>query len=71
MFDNDNIKKLDLVDELENYRLKNKISQKKLAEQFDVSLVTVNHWLTRKAKINKINEYQIKNFLKEKKENDK
>ena len=61
---------IDLIAELDEYRLKNKISQQKLAEILGVSVVTINHWLTRKAKVNKINEYQIKILLKEKK-NDK
>lgn len=56
---------IDLIAELDNYRLKNKISQQKLAEILGVSIVTINHWLTRKAKVNKINEYQIKELLKE------
>lgn len=58
-------KNIDLIAELDNYRLKNKISQQKLAEILGVSVVTINHWLTRKAKVNKINEYQIKELLKE------
>ena len=58
---------IDLIAELDNYRLKNKISQQKLAKILGVSVVTINHWLTRKAKVNKINEYQIKELLKEKK----
>ncbi len=58
---------IDLISELDNYRLKNKISQQKLAKILGVSVVTINHWLTRKAKVNKINEYQIKELLKEKK----
>lgn len=61
---------IDLIAELDEYRLKNKISQQKLAEILGVSVVTINHWLTRKAKVNKINEYQIRKLLKEKK-NDK
>ena len=60
-------KNIDLIAELDNYRLKNKISQQKLAEILSVSVVTINHWLTRKAKVNTINEYQIKELLKEKK----
>ena len=60
-------KNIDLIAELDNYRLKNKISQQKLAKILGVSVVTINHWLTRKAKVNKINEYQIKELLKEKK----
>ena len=61
---------IDLIAELDEYRLKNKISQQTLAEILGVSVVTINHWLTRKAKVNKINEYQIRKLLKEKK-NDK
>ncbi len=56
---------IDLIAELDDYRLKNKISQQKLARILGVSVVTINHWLTKKAKVNKINEYQIRKLLKE------
>ncbi len=64
-------KNIDLISELDNYRLKNKISQQKLAEILGVSVVTINQWLTRKAKVNKINECQIKKLLNEVQQNDK
>lgn len=54
---------MDLTDKLIIYRLKNKISQQKLANQLDVSFSTVNRWLNSKSIPNQINRYQIKNLL--------
>ena len=59
------VKIMNLVERLEEYRLKNKISQEKLARLLDVSFQTVNRWLNRKSEPNKIHEYHIKKLLKE------
>jgi DNA-binding transcriptional regulator YiaG len=53
----------ELIDKLEIYRLEKKISQQKLAETLGVTYVTVNHWLNKKSKPNKIQTYQIKKLL--------
>jgi len=52
-----------LLEELENYRLENKLSQKKLAEKFGISFATVNRWFTGRNKPNKIQTYHIKKLL--------
>lgn len=57
---------MDLVKELDSYRLENKITQQVLAEQLGVSFVTVNRWFNRKTKPSKIQQYQIEKFLKNK-----
>ncbi len=57
---------MDLVKELDSYRLDNKITQQALAEQLGVSFVTVNRWLNNKTCPSKIQEYQIEKFLKNK-----
>jgi|GEM_PF-889499 len=57
-------KKPDLLEQLEEYRLKNRLSQEKLARLLDVSFQTVNRWLTGHSKPSKIHEYHIKKFLK-------
>lgn len=54
---------MDLVKELDSYRLDNKITQQALAEQLGVSFVTVNRWFNNKSKPSKIQQYQIEKFL--------
>jgi len=60
-------KKMDLLEQLEEYRLKNRLSQERLARLLDVSFQTVNRWLKGHCKPSKIHEYHIKKFLKENK----
>ena len=52
-----------LLEELENYRLENKLSQKKLAEKLDISFATVNRWFKGRNKPNQIQTYHIKKLL--------
>lgn len=59
-----NVIKMDLIKRLEVYRLENRISQQELAQRLNVSFATVNRWLNRKTKPNKIQEYHIKKLLK-------
>jgi len=56
---------MDLVKRLENYRLENKIPQEELAQKLGVAFSTVNRWLNRKSKPNKIQSYHIAKLLKE------
>ncbi len=53
----------ELIEQLEIYRLENRISQQNLANQLGVTYATVSHWLNRKSKPNKIQTYQIKKLL--------
>ena len=55
---------MDLVKELDSYRLDNKITQQALAEQLGVSFVTVNRWFNNKTRPSKIQQFQIEKFLK-------
>ena len=55
-----------LVRELEQYRLKNRIPQQRLADEIGVVFSTVSRWLNGKTKPNKIQQYHIENFLKKK-----
>ena len=57
---------MDLVKELDSYRLEHKITQQVLAEQLGVSFVTVNRWFNSKTNPSKIQQYHIEKFLKEK-----
>ncbi len=56
--------KTDILIQLEDHRLKHKITQERLAGMLGVSFVTVNRWLNGKHKPNKIQEYQIRKLLK-------
>lgn len=53
-----------LIKELEKYRLKNRISQEKLAKLLGVSFVSVNRWLNGHAKPQKMQIYQIEQLLR-------
>jgi len=57
---------MDLVKELDSYRLEHKITQQVLAGQLGVSFVTVNRWLNNKTRPSKIQQYQIEKYLKNK-----
>jgi putative transcriptional regulator len=58
--------KRDIIQDLEEYRLRNRITQEKLAELLGVTFATVSRWLNGHAKPNKIHEYHIRSLLKEK-----
>ncbi|MFH0771439.1 MAG: helix-turn-helix transcriptional regulator [Candidatus Omnitrophota bacterium] len=57
---------MDIVRQLELYRLENRITQEKLAKEIGVNFSTVSRWLNRKTKPNKIQQYHIEKYLKEK-----
>ena len=54
---------MDLIKNLEEYRLKKRITQERLAEMLGVSFCTVNRWLNGKNRPHKIQEYHIKRLL--------
>jgi len=54
----------DIAERLETYRLENRISQKNLSEKLGVAFSTVNRWLNKKSKPNKIQRYHIEKLLK-------
>lgn len=56
-------KLLDLIEELEIYRLENRISERELAKTLRVSYNTVNRWFNGRCKPNKIQTYHIKKLL--------
>ncbi len=58
---------MNLIEKLEKYRLENKISQQRIAEQLGVSFSTVNRWLNGRSKPNKIQSYHIEKLIKKKK----
>lgn len=56
-----------IISRLEKYRLKNRITQQKLAELLGVSFVSVNRWLNGHAKPQKLQIYQIEKLLSKRK----
>ena len=54
-----------LIQDLETYRLENKITQEQLAKNLGVAFATVNRWLNGKYKPRKIQQYHIEKLLKE------
>lgn len=52
-----------LIQDLEQYRLENKITQEQLAKELGVAFATVNRWLNGRYKPRKIQQYHIKKFL--------
>ena len=57
---------MNLIQDLEKYRLEHKITQEQLAKELGVAFATVNRWLNGKYKPRKIQQYHIEKFLKEK-----
>jgi transcriptional regulator with XRE-family HTH domain len=57
---------MDIVKELEHYRLENRVTQEELAKEIGVNFSTVSRWLNGKTKPNKIQQYHIDKFLKRK-----
>lgn len=59
---------MDLIKQLEDYRLENKIAQEKLADDLGVAFSTVNRWLNGWTEPNKMQQYHIEKLLKERNE---
>ena len=58
---------MQIVKQLENYRLENRVSLQKLAEELGVSFSTVSRWFSGKTKPSKIQQYHIEKYLTKKK----
>lgn len=54
-----------LLEQLEIFRLENKLSQRKIAERLGVAYNTVNRWFTGRCNPNKIQTYHIQKMLNE------
>lgn len=54
---------MNIVKQLEKYRLENRISLQKLADELEVSFSTVSRWFSKKTKPSKIQQYHIEKFL--------
>ena len=57
----------ELIDQLEIYRLKNRISQMELAQKLGVTFSTVNRWLNRKVIPSKTQQFHILKMIYPKK----
>ena len=53
-----------LVQQLEIYRLTNKITQEKLADMLGVDFTTVNRWFNAKTQPGKIQTFHIEKLIK-------
>jgi transcriptional regulator with XRE-family HTH domain len=60
---------MDIIARLETYRLEHKITQQILAKKLGVAFSTVNRWLNRHIKPNKIQTYHIEKLLKTRRSN--
>jgi len=58
---------MDIIKQLELYRLENRITQVDLANELKVAFSTVSRWLNGKTTPNKIQQYHIEKFLAKKK----
>ena len=56
---------MDIIKQLELYRLENRITQVDLARDLKVAFSTVSRWLNGKTTPNKIQQYHIEKFLVE------
>ncbi len=58
---------MDIVKELELYRLENKITQQDLAKELGVAFSTVSRWFNGKTVPSKIQQYHVEKYLSKKK----
>lgn len=52
-----------IIEQLEEFRLENKISQQEIANRLGISINAVNRWLTGKTTPNKIQAFHIKKLI--------
>ncbi|MCF7859738.1 MAG: helix-turn-helix domain-containing protein [Candidatus Cloacimonetes bacterium] len=57
---------MQIVKQLETYRLEKRLSLQKIAEDLEVSFSTVSRWFSGKTKPSKIQQYHIEKFLNKK-----
>jgi len=57
---------MDIIKQLELYRLENRVTQEELAKEIGVNFSTVSRWLNGKTTPNKIQQFHIEKFLNEK-----
>jgi transcriptional regulator with XRE-family HTH domain len=57
---------MNIVKELEHYRLENRVTQDELAKEIGVNFSTVSRWLNGKTTPNKVQQYHIEKFINRK-----
>jgi transcriptional regulator with XRE-family HTH domain len=62
---------MDILKQLELYRLENRVTQEELANEIGVNFSTVSRWLNGKTKPSKIQQYHIEKFLNARKDGKK
>jgi len=55
---------MQIIKQLENHRLENRIPLQKLADDLGVAFSTVSRWFSGKTKPHKIQQYHIEKYLK-------
>lgn len=55
---------MDIIKQLEVYRLENRVTQDELAKEIGVNFSTISRWLNGKTTPSKIQAYHIEKFLK-------
>ncbi len=55
---------MQIVKQLETFRLENRVSLQKLADDLCVSFSTISRWFSGKTRPSKIQQYHIEKFLK-------
>ena len=55
---------MDIVKQLELYRLENRITQQELAKELQVAFSTVSRWFNGKTTPSKIQQYHVEKYLK-------
>jgi transcriptional regulator with XRE-family HTH domain len=58
---------MDIIKQLELYRLENKITQQDLAKELGVAFSTVSRWFNGKTVPSKIQQYHVEKYLTKKK----
>lgn len=54
---------MDIIKQLELYRLENRITQESLAEEIGVNFSTISRWLNGKTRPSKIQQYHLEKFF--------
>jgi transcriptional regulator with XRE-family HTH domain len=54
---------MDLIDQLQHYRLEHQLTQEALAKQLGVAFTTVNRWLNRHVRPRPIQAHQVKKLI--------
>ena len=54
---------MELIEALQQYRLKHQLTQQALATKLGVSFITINRWFNGKTSPSQLQEYRVKKLL--------